>query len=191
MNKLETGIYSVFWNELLKRVDATNRSLQHAILDLNSAVVSLASLKTCISSKRDSFEEYEVEGKGLSGSEDYLLTQTRQKFRKVRLKPLYYGHAEETQLGPSARFREEHFLPVIDQFIASLEHHMQAYKDISDRFSFFRCLSKLSLTETETAAETLAKPYPSDLDDSFPDELCQFTEFAKIFADEIPDGIST
>ena len=42
----------------------------------------------------------------------------------MRLKPLDYGEAEETQFGPSARFRAEHFLPVIDQFIASLEHRM-------------------------------------------------------------------
>ncbi|XP_066965691.1 uncharacterized protein [Macrobrachium rosenbergii] len=54
MNQLETGIYTTFWNDILQRTDATNKTLQHAKLDLNTAVASLTSLKDYVASKRDS-----------------------------------------------------------------------------------------------------------------------------------------
>lgn len=44
MNQLETGIYTTFCNDILQRTDATNKTLQHAKLDLNTAVASLTSL---------------------------------------------------------------------------------------------------------------------------------------------------
>jgi len=62
LNQLETGIYTVFWNDILQRNDATNRSLQSTKLDLNTAVTSITSLKDFVSSKRDFFEGYERQG---------------------------------------------------------------------------------------------------------------------------------
>ena len=137
MNQLETGIYTTFWNDILQRTDATSKNLQHAKLHLNTAVASLTSLKDYVASKRDSFDTYEKQGQELSGSADYVQTKTRHKRRNVRLNPLDYGHAEEAQLSPSEKYRTETFLPVIDQFIASLDQRLQAYKQISSQFSFF------------------------------------------------------
>ena len=42
---LETGMYSVFWNDILERVNATSRKLQDPKLDLNAAVAMVVSLK--------------------------------------------------------------------------------------------------------------------------------------------------
>ncbi|CAM1330906.1 Uncharacterised protein r2_g3995 [Pycnogonum litorale] len=127
INQLETGIYTTFWNDILQRTDATNKNRQHAKLDLNTAVATLTSLKNYVASKRDSFDTYEKQGEELSGSADYVQTETRHKCRNVRLNPLDYGHAEEVQLIPSEKYRIESFLPVIDQFIASLDQRLQAY----------------------------------------------------------------
>ncbi|XP_066965439.1 uncharacterized protein [Macrobrachium rosenbergii] len=90
MNQLETGIYTTFWIDILQRTDATNKTLQHAKLDLNTAVASLTSLKDYVASKRDSFHTYEKEGEQLSqsGSAYYKQTESRQKRRNVRLNPL-------------------------------------------------------------------------------------------------------
>ena len=59
---LETGIYSVFWNEILERVNATSRKLQDPTLDLNAAVAMVVSLKRFVEAKRETFTEYERHG---------------------------------------------------------------------------------------------------------------------------------
>jgi len=67
----------------------------------------------------------------------------------------------------------------IDQFIASLDQRLQAYKLLSGQFGCFGCLSTLSLEELLTAAKTLVDLYRNDLDNSFVDELCNFAKFAE------------
>ena len=99
------GIYTVFWNDILQRANATNKGLQDPKLSLNTAVASLVSLKDFISSKRDSFEDYERQGKELSGSAEYAQAKIRKRTRNVRLNPLDYGREEEVQLTPSQSFR--------------------------------------------------------------------------------------
>lgn len=188
MNQLETGIYTSFWNDILQRTNATSKSLQNAELDLNTAVASLISLKDYVASKRDSFENYVKEGKELSDSTEYV--QARHKFRNVRLNPLDYGHTKEVQLTPSEKYRTESFLSVIDQFVASLDRRLQAYKDISSKFGFFSNFNELSSDKLKAAADHLLKCYPDDLDGTFCDELCQFVKFVDIFADEKPKKIS-
>ena len=48
-----------------------------------------------------------------------------------------HGRAEETQLSSSLRCKAESFLPVIDQFIASLDQRLQAYKLLAGRWSIW------------------------------------------------------
>ena len=80
---LETGINSVFWNEILESVNATSRKLQDPTLDLNAAVAMVVSLKRFVEAKRETFTEYERHGATLSGTSDYV--QTRQRPRNVRM----------------------------------------------------------------------------------------------------------
>ena len=45
---LETGMYSVCWNDIFERVNATSRKLQDSKLDLNAAVAMVVSAeKVC------------------------------------------------------------------------------------------------------------------------------------------------
>ena len=191
ISRLETGIYTVFWNDILQRTDATNKSSQHAKLDLNSAVVSLTSLQNYVASKRDSFDTYEQQGKELSGSTNYdNPRKTRLTHHSVRPDQLDSSHAEGVQRSPSSIYKKESFLPVIDQFIASLDQRLQAYKHISSQFSFFRHLRKMHSNEIRAAAERLIRFYPDDLDVEFIAEMTQFAEFANVFIGEDPEDIS-
>jgi len=52
-------------------------------------------------------------------------------------------------------------------------------------------VNTLSPEELQTAAKTLDDSYPSDLDNSFVDELCHTAMFADIFKDDEPGDIST
>ena len=72
-----------------------------------------------------------------------------------------YGRADETELNPSLRYKAQSFLPVIDQFTASLDQRLQAYKLLADRYDCFGCLSTLSPEELLTAAKTLVECYPN------------------------------
>ena len=91
-------------------------------------------------------------------------TITRQRRHNVGLDPLDYGRTEEAQLNPSLRYKAERYLPVIDQFTASLDVRLQAYKVLDGRFGCFGCLSTFSSEELLTAANTLVDAYPNDLD---------------------------
>jgi len=51
----------------------------------------------------------------------------------------------------------------IDQFIASLDQRLQAYKLLAGQFGCFGCLSTSSPEELLTAAKTRVDLYPNDL----------------------------
>ena len=142
--QLETGIYTVFWNDMLQRFNATSKILQNPKLDLNSAVAAIKSLQVFVESKRDSFKEYEKEGIDKSGTTEYV--RKRESRRNVRLNPLEQCQSATTQqvtLTQSDTFRIENFLTVIDQFTISLQQRLLAYELVSGRFSFLQKLDEL------------------------------------------------
>lgn len=75
------------------------------------------------------------------------------------LNPTDYGRAAETQLSPSEKYRAESFLPVIEQFTASLGQRLQAYRQISSQSAFFGRLSELSPEQLQAAGKKLVKSY--------------------------------
>ncbi|PIK45327.1 hypothetical protein BSL78_17828 [Apostichopus japonicus] len=184
MCKLETGVYAVFWHDILDRVNATSHSLQDPKLDLNTAVAMLKSLKCFVREKRESFHVYEEKGKEMSGTDEYVQTRNRQ--RNVRLNPLHYGQSdpEEAALSPSEKFRVQNFLPVIDQFLSSLEQRLEAYENTCSLFGFLRKLETLDCNEIEAAAAKLVSEYKVDLDQSLGVELVQFAAFFTHFPED-------
>ena len=108
---------TAFWNDILDKVNCTNKNLQNPKFDLEW-------LKKLVTSKRDCFNEYEKEGAQISGTTEYVTI--RQPKRNVRLIPLDYGQSPEVQLTPSQTFRSQSFVPVIDQFISALKHRISA-----------------------------------------------------------------
>ena len=112
MCQLETGIYAVFWDEILNRANATSHVLQDPKLDLNTAVAAIKSLKSFVEQKRECFDAYEAQGEEKSGTTTYV--QITQRQRNVRLNPLDYGRGPEANFSPSQKFRVANFLPVID-----------------------------------------------------------------------------
>ena len=179
MCELETGIYAVFWHEILDRVNATSHTLQDPKVDLNTAVAALTSLQKFIQEKRELFSEYEAKGVEKSGTTTYK--QTRNRPRSVRLNPLGYAKGTEVQLSPSEKFRVENFVAVVDQFVASLQGRSDAYTRICSLFGFLRALDAMTVAQIEETAGKLVSTYSEDLDSTLGIEVVQFNEFAKIF----------
>ena len=120
LSLLETGLYAIFWNDLLQRVNASSQLLQNANLDLITAVDTIKSSKMIVLSKRESFTEYESKRVKLSGTNEYAQVVTRRRTRNVQLTPLDYDQTSETNLSDSEKFRVDNYLPITDQFVAEL-----------------------------------------------------------------------
>lgn len=67
-------------------------------------------------------------------------------------------------LSPSDELRTKIFLPVIDQFVSSLQRRHEAYSLVDERFGFLNKLDTLENDEISTAAKNLVKTYAKDLD---------------------------
>ena len=183
---LETGIYSVFWNDILERVNATSRKLQDSKLDLNAAVAMVVSLKRFVEAKRETFTQYERHGPTLSGTPDYV--QTRQRPRNVRFDYCPASDAELTQ-NSSQKFSVTSYNPVIGQFVVSLAHRLSAYEELCSRFGFHGKLESLSPVETQSSADNLVIVYKDDLEQCFGNELVQFVAFSNEFLKDADDNI--
>lgn len=189
MCSLEIGTFSALWNSVLERVNATNHVLQNPKLDLFTAVAFLKSLKEFIESKRDCFDEYESQGKQLSGSHEYSLTQKRQRQSNVRLAPLDYEASDAVEMTSSQRFRVEAYIPIFDKFVLSLKQRLEAYENVCSLFGFLNNLESLSPVQIEKAAENLVHTYPKDVGPELGNELIQFAKFASLFKDEKHENI--
>lgn len=76
MNKLETGIMTIAWNEILERLQATN-SLQSSDQDLNTGYALYKSLHGYIQAMRSTFSHIEAKAKALIGCEEYQQSTMR------------------------------------------------------------------------------------------------------------------
>ena len=126
----------------------------------------------------------------MSGATDYKLNQRNRRIN-VRLQPLDYGHSEEATLSPSQRFRVEAFLPVIDQFVASLDQRASTYDSLSSMFGFINNLYDMKTEDLEAAAQNLIHKYENDVGAELVGELVQFAKFAEIFKTEGDVSMST
>ncbi|XP_065664704.1 uncharacterized protein LOC136086337 [Hydra vulgaris] len=109
---LETGIYTVFWNNILERVDKTNKLLQDATLHLNTAITAIKSLKNFVQAKRDNFDQYEKQG---AETTDYLkhqqLSNQEIENEAIKLVKIYQDDIDEHLGNELIQFKEfyKHF----------------------------------------------------------------------------------
>lgn len=181
MLKIQTGLYAVFWNDILGQVNKTSETLQNPRLDVNTAVLALKSLRSFIGTKRDSFEEYVVKVAELDDFVEYDSETQRKRKINVRLSPLDSVQTPEIEMSSSNRFRIQSFLPVIDQLESSLKQRLDAYKLVDNRFGFLCKLDILDDKKIILAAQNLVKLYDNDLDDQLGNELIQFKAFYQEF----------
>lgn len=190
MCSLEITIYAIFWNDLLERFNATNKIVQDPKLVLHSAVAAIKSLKSFVESKRDLFEEYEEKAQEISQTKEYAQERTRQRMKNVRLNPLEYGKAPETQLSQRERFRIESFISVIDKLSSSLSDRLSAYDTVIKRFGFLSQLDVLNPSEILSTATNLVTEYRNDLEPSLGNELVQFAALVVDMKENYKDCLS-
>ena len=152
--------------------------LQSADIDLNEDVALLESLMNYTTTLRDSFDDFEEKRKLRSKSKSYKTDMGRKRTRSVRL-ICNDGAAEEVEFTPSARFRVEVYLPILDKLHAEFNMHLQAYAKLSRKFGFLRHILHLDAKRLKDRADNLVQQYPNDLEPSLADELVHFREYFK------------
>ncbi|KAJ8685695.1 hypothetical protein QAD02_021488 [Eretmocerus hayati] len=184
MNKLETGVLLVFWNDILDRVNSTSLRLQSYNSDLNSSIILLISLCDYIESLRSRFEFYENRGKELVGSDEYDFTKKRRKEPNVRLIPLGEDQVPRVNLNGSEKFKNDFYMPIIDSLTKSLGQRIAAYKEVEAIFGFMRKLLDLTPEEIEVHARNVLEEYGDDLEEGLINELIQFKPFVGAFLEK-------
>jgi len=94
--------------------------------------------------------------------------------------------------GDQFRLRVNTFFPNVDELIETLDKRTDAYRMLSNRFSFLSELGRdtANIDDMCIADERLAVVYSSDIEEhSLESELLQFSNFVKLFVDEKQDEL--
>ena len=87
------------------------------------------------------------------------------------------GSAPELSQTPADKFRTRTFLVIVDSIDGELQKRLGAYVNIAAKFGFLRKFKDLPDDQVVKSVDSLQKAYPTDLEDSLPDELLHFPSF--------------
>ena len=177
MSFLETGIMAELWYVLLERIHAISCTFQDSKMDLNTVVQLYKSLIEFIDQQRSEFDIYEQRGKLLSGNSHYREESERKRKRKRQFDE---GNAADTEFSPSARFKTQVFLQILDRLRNALSRRLAAYKELNQTFGFLRNLENTSTDEIRSASSRLLQKYPTDIEDTLAEELLHFAAFLRV-----------
>lgn len=188
MCQLEIAIMSSIWADILEQSKKTSKSVQGSQVQLNTAIACIKSFKKIVADKREQFVHYEKIGIQLVNNATYEKDTIRLRKRNVRLSPLDYEKAPDTELTPSESFRINEYLPIIDTYTVALDERIAAYETADSRFGFLSELNRLTQSEIAKNAQNIINIYKSDFESSLEIELLQFQEFCKIYLDFDSNG---
>ncbi|KAL1474913.1 hypothetical protein MTO96_020435 [Rhipicephalus appendiculatus] len=177
MSTLETALMAEFWNRVLQRFNATSKALQSPTVSLNAAVSLMKSLCDYLSGLRQRFHEIEKLAKEASDNASYNISSQRKRRQSTRYDSTAGTSTPEPQ-DPSAKFRCETFFVMIDNLVHALTSRLNAYTEVCSQFAVITDWNCFSPAQRRLQAMDLVKKYPSDLANTFPDELEQFISYA-------------
>lgn len=168
---LEMGFMTVFWADVLGKLDSVNKKLQSVDIDLMQVVDLYKSLEGYISNIRDRYDNYEERAKQLCGQKEYKTSNTR----KIKRKRQFEESVEnEVALDGEEEFKINVFYVIVDRLCSELSRRRSAYEDFFTRFDCFHNLCSLSDEILTNKAKILINCYPSDLEESLINELIHF-----------------
>ena len=175
LKKFETVMNIVVWDTLLQRLHETNSELQKSNLNLMQVSPLYESLVAFTQNVRDNFEHYEKLAQEICNVEvDYEVSR---KKIKSKSKDPHAINSNGVDLTPRELYKNNTFNSICDALIVQLTGRKDPYDNIIKKFSCLTSLKKKSNVRDESSF--LQKCYPSDLDNSFPDELQQFASLVK------------
>lgn len=168
MERLETVFLTIFWNDVLMRLNKTNKMLQKTTLTLSVAVKMLKSLTLYISEKRNKFDWYEKRANEIAPNSVYKDINKRIKKRSTRL--TYFDNTDtpdpDVILEGSEKFKIETFLPVIDTLLNNLTKRSKAYENIFEIFGFLEILTDVNEQTLTNSCTHFASIYNKDVNET-------------------------
>lgn len=173
LNRLETVFMTIFWTNILDRVNKTSKKLQSVDIDLITVVELYESLIHYVESLRneDSFKIFEDIAIKKSGIKDYNDHNKRKRKRKI--------HVDENN-DNEVLFSERDYLiintyyVILDKLSYELKRRKLAYDELVKKFFFFFKLHEITPEKVKEDAEVLQKTYSNDLATCFINECVQF-----------------
>ena len=139
---METAILLHLWNAVLERVNATSICLQEGC-PLNRAVALLKALLEYIQSLPDKYDTFETMARELCGAMTYRMESSRHRSRTNFFSEWCSSDRSSESPNEIAKdfFRNNVYLPIIDQLITSLRQRTDAYSTLSANFGFIQNLA--------------------------------------------------
>ena len=190
LQSLETCFISLFWNDILKRFNVVNKSLQSASLELKSVVELYKSLELFIVKMRtpSAFDYYEKLAIEKSGIEQYRADGSRKKKRKTRFDK--QNTATETSFSARDDMRVNTFFYILDTLVVNLQKRSKCYDYLYNKFGFLMQLNVLSDEEISRNAKDLIDSYPNDLEEELITECQHFGVHLQVMKIIKPSALS-
>jgi hypothetical protein len=128
MDELEITFLTVFWNDILIRINSVSKVLQKQNMNLSVTAKLIKSLMAHVSEKRDCFEEFESRAKEKSHIDDYQDAYKRVRLCKRTIIFLDGGRNTDVVLQGSRKFKVETSIPIIDSLVNNLEKGIKGYE---------------------------------------------------------------
>jgi hypothetical protein len=176
INNFEFVFMIIFWNTLLERFNATSKSLQSTIRNLDTVVHLYRSLTDFVTQLRNEvmFEKFIIKAKQ-SITEEYKFDMKR-----VKTKSLLLGETRKNETKPQNgkdNLRINVYYPILDCIHIELHKRQLAYTEVAERFDFLLHLKNFEADIILKKAEHLQMLYKNDLDDNFPTEVLHYKEY--------------
>jgi len=178
LNRLETVLMSIIWNDILQQINVVNKSLQTPGIEICTVVNLYNSLISCFKNMRsaENFDLFEEKAKKrVSGLSDYSEIESRKRKHKVSINDGNAINAVD-QMSARDKFKTQTFYVIIDKLIVEMEKRKKAYLKLDGRFNFLTDES-LKDEEIKIKANNLVEAYKSDLESSFVNEFLIFKSF--------------
>lgn len=176
MNKLETGILTILWNEMLERLQATSASLQSPDQDLNTGYMPFMNRYT------GTFKQCDRDINQISRQKPKSWLAVKNISNNT--KGDYFSGCttlDQVVENQTTKQKSENrvFIVVIDNILSALAKRMEAYHQVTGVFGIFRKLKSLTAEEILKRTPYNVSAYQDDLEESRGDELVYFAEILK------------
>jgi hypothetical protein len=173
LDKLNTAVLCIIWNDILQKINIVSKALQQPGIELTAVVRLFDSLLQFLADIRHQFDDYEAKAKSLSAhlASDYAETYSRNRTRKSQPDD---GPCPDVVLNARDKFRTQVFYAMLDKLAVEMTRRRAAYHELCSKFRFFTD-NKLNILELRQKAQHFVECHSDDLEPAFVDEFIVFS----------------
>lgn len=175
LEKLETAVMVVVWNDFLQRINQVNVQIQSSTVDLVTVADQYESLRQFFVSQRENFKYFEDKAIDLSVCKQYGKDMGKRQPKRKRK----FDETPEEQniMTASDAFRVNTFLVLVDRLVTELKKRQEAYASYNEKFAFITKIDELDIHTLTEKALSLEQTYPNDIETDIVQEIIHWKGF--------------